>query len=67
MIYITFLNGNEYRFINEKRAKIFAEINKTVIFRKTRYFEQKSGKITEVYKNDFIKFWDIYKKSMQRQ
>ncbi len=56
MVYITFLNGNEYRFINEKRAKIFAEINKTVIFRKTRHFEQKSGKITEVYKNDFIKF-----------
>lgn len=56
MVYITFLNGNEYRFINEKRAKIFAEINKTVIFRKTRHFEQKSGKITEVYQNDFIKF-----------
>lgn len=45
MVYITFLNGNEYRFINEKRAKIFAEINKTVIFRKTRHFEQKSESI----------------------
>lgn len=56
MVYITFLNGNEYRFINEKRAKIFAEINKTVIFRKTRHFEQKSEKITEVYQNVFIKF-----------